>query len=98
MKSYHNTNNLTGPDLFTAENQCKNQEIKVMNVFENNPNANLSVEQVWQMGNLTSKPITSIRRAITNLTTRGLLKKTDNMIIGMYGKPIHLWKLSNTNQ
>ncbi|MBU3681623.1 MAG: hypothetical protein FGM16_06765 [Flavobacterium sp.] len=98
MKSYHNTNNLTGPDLFTAEKQCKNQEAQVMSVFENNPNSYLSVEQVWKIGNLQTKPITSIRRAITNLTTQGVLKKTDNMIIGMYGKPIHLWKLSNTNQ
>jgi hypothetical protein len=38
-------------------------------------------------------PITSVRRAITNLTTAGELVKTNNTVTGMYGKPEHLWSL-----
>lgn len=37
-------------------------------------------------------PITSIRRAITNLTDEDYLEKTDNLSEGAYGKPEHLWR------
>lgn len=37
-------------------------------------------------------PITSIRRAITNLTKDGKLIKTSNMRPGEYGKPTYAWK------
>ena len=42
---------------------------------------------------LKAWPITSVRRAITNLTTAGELVKTNNTVTGMYGKPEHLWSL-----
>ena len=38
-------------------------------------------------------PITSVRRAMTNLTTAGELVKTSSTVTGMYGKPEHLWSL-----
>ena len=41
-------------------------------------------------------PITSIRRALTNLTNRGLLIKTDKFIIGSFGKREHLWKVKTS--
>ncbi len=37
-------------------------------------------------------PLTSIRRAITVLTNKGLLQKTDEQISGVYGKPEYVWK------
>ena len=42
---------------------------------------------------LKAWPITSVRRAITNLTTAGELVKTNSTVTGMYGKPEHLWSL-----
>ena len=41
----------------------------------------------------TMVPITSIRRAITNLTNDEKLVKTDNQKTGPYGKPSYCWKL-----
>ena len=41
-----------------------------------------------------SWPLTSVRRAITNLSTDGDLIKTNETVIGIYGKPEHLWKLN----
>lgn len=38
-------------------------------------------------------PITSIRRAITNLTNDGELVKHDRMRMGDYGKDNHTWSL-----
>jgi hypothetical protein len=44
-------------------------------------------------------PITSIRRALTNLTEQGLLVKTDLQRMGAKGKPEYIWKVkSQTNQ
>jgi hypothetical protein len=39
-------------------------------------------------------PITSIRRAITNLTDAGKIIKTDQYVKGNYGKLEHLWELA----
>jgi len=39
-------------------------------------------------------PLTSIRRALTNLTTRGLLEKRAETITGLYGRREHLWTLA----
>ena len=36
-------------------------------------------------------PITSIRRAMTNLAKSGKLKKTSKYTIGKFGKKEHLW-------
>jgi hypothetical protein len=38
-------------------------------------------------------PITSIRRAITDLTDEGKIVKTQKTIKGIYGKKEHLWEL-----
>ena len=37
-------------------------------------------------------PITSTRRAITNLTTAGILQKTNHQSMGPYGRPEHHWQ------
>ena len=39
-------------------------------------------------------PITSVRRAITNLADSNQLIKTKDTVTGMYGKQEHLWALS----
>ena len=36
-------------------------------------------------------PITSIRRAMTNLSDDGKLEKTKEYVVGNYGKKEHLW-------
>ena len=39
-------------------------------------------------------PITSIRRAMTSLTSNGYLIKTDEMAKGRYNKPNYKWRLA----
>ena len=43
---------------------------------------------------LTPPPITSIRRAITTLTKRGYLIKSDEMKKGLYGVSEYVWRLN----
>jgi hypothetical protein len=38
-------------------------------------------------------PLTSIRRAFSNLKKRGLIEKTNIMVRGNFGMSVHSWKL-----
>lgn len=40
-------------------------------------------------------PLTSIRRAVSDLTERGLLRKSATMRLGIYGKSEHCWELND---
>ena len=40
-------------------------------------------------------PLTSVRRAVTNLTNRGDLVKTDKQVKGPYGRPEYQWRLAH---
>ncbi len=39
-------------------------------------------------------PMTSVRRAISNLTDEGFLVRLDRQKIGIYGRPEHFWRLA----
>lgn len=94
--SYHNTNAEEGIVLAISIKKAKGQETAIMKAFENNPNENLSPEDVFEMvyaGKENAPPITSVRRAITNLTSQGKLIKTHIMKSGMYNKQIFTWRL-----
>lgn len=91
--SYYNTNNLDGEDLGKAELSAKGQEADILKFFRARPGLLLTPEDASAA--LSSRtPLTSVRRAITNLTIKGLLTKTERMRQGKYGKPIHFWKIS----
>jgi hypothetical protein len=86
---FYNTNKTQ--DIATAIKQNNKQEMQVYKLFQQHQK--LSPSAVWEM--LGAKyPITSIRRAITDLTNQGLLVKTDNLTPGAYGKNEHVWVLS----
>ena len=44
----------------------------------------------------TNAPLTSIRRAITTLTTDGHLIKTDTKVDGPFGRPEFVWRLNES--
>ena len=72
------------------------QELQVLAVFQAT-NQPLAPHEVWERLN-TMAPITSIRRAMTNLTKRGELQKTDSYTRGPDGRRVHLWRLPPTDQ
>jgi hypothetical protein len=91
--SYHNTNNLAGEELLKADRAAKGQEADILRFFSARPGQFLTPEDASAA--LSSRtPLTSVRRAITNLTDKGLLIKTERMRLGKYGKPIHFWSLA----
>ena len=91
---YHNTNNEQGETLIKSEIQTNRQETVILELFKDKI---LSPHEVLSLSGLNC-PITSIRRAITNLTNQGLLIKTTIMREGEYGKMVHTWRLNEGNQ
>lgn len=93
VRSYYNTNNLTGSDLKEAIIKAEKQEEAIELLYANSDRS-YSPSQVLGLMNKAGKqwPITSLRRAITNLQKKGVLVKTGEMVKGMYSSPENTWK------
>jgi hypothetical protein len=91
--SYHNTNNEHGAVLQRSEQKAQTQEEIILAFFMRNAGKAYTPEEVHRAVNLPMVPITSIRRAISNLTNRGHLVKTQEQRTGAYGKMIACWRL-----
>ena len=90
--SYYNTNNETGETLKTSRKRVNIQEKEIINIFTDRPGRKMTPFDVQdEVGHHV--PITSIRRAITNLTEKSVLTKCKSMRMGRYGKMNHCWKL-----
>ena len=96
---FYNTIFLNGKELKTAHKKTKGQEKLVLNFFRKNYKKMFTPCEVWKYAEKKTKkniPLTSIRRTITDLTTRGLLTKTCFQKIGIYGSKNHCWTLTRT--
>ena len=95
---YYNTTNEKGSLLKTNMKQATNQEQLTLAVFQTYPNDNLSANDVWRFlieneSINEQTPLTSIRRAITDLTNRNRLVKTDKKVLGNAGRKTYTWRL-----
>lgn len=88
--SYFNTTNESGTTLKNNVAKAKSQEVIIFTLFS--PSLNWSPAEL--QGYFINMPITSIRRALTNLTKQGKLIKTNEKRIGMYGRSEYVWKLN----
>jgi Fe2+ or Zn2+ uptake regulation protein len=92
MREYYNTNRESGETLVASERQARNQRLSILAFFEQHPGSLFAPHQVQQRV-LPTAPLTSVRRAMTNLTDEGHLEKTREMEYGTYGKQVHRWRL-----
>lgn len=99
---FYNTLNINGQNLLNAIESAKKQEDRIMVIMQAkrrpmSPSQILEVYKSWFTGNT---PLTSIRRALTNLTNSGKLEKTETQVPGIYGQSEHKWRLpeSKTGQ
>lgn len=97
--SYYNTTKESGTTLNNNVAKAKSQEENILITIKRHS---------YFLGNEISPsglfvmmkeiyPITSIRRALTNLTKQGKLIKTDEKRIGMHGRSEYVWKLNENN-
>ena len=96
--SYHQTTNVTVDALRRFQRAAKTQDEKVMGWFNSHVGQALTASQVhkglMQIGVIPiTTPLTSIRRAMSNMVNAGRLVKTDGTRMGLYGRPEHLYKL-----
>lgn len=91
-KSFHNTTNLHPLDLIGSEAKARNQEQRVLKLFMSARTA-MSPDFVWMKTGLFDQdvPLTSVRRAMTNLCNAGLLVKGSKKTMGRWGKPQFTW-------
>tara|TARA_R110002020_G_scaffold314306_1_gene529508 strand:- start:217 stop:639 length:423 start_codon:yes stop_codon:yes gene_type:complete len=96
--AYYNTNDETGAELQASRQQTSKQKTEVLAVFETYPTTPLTPDQIHDFISENSVvkgsgswPITSIRRAITDLTKDHKLYKTSIKKMGSYGKRVHCW-------
>jgi hypothetical protein len=89
MKSHFNTTKESGKQLSLLNEIAINQEEKVLELFT--IYKKLSPSDVWKY--YQNYPITSIRRALTNLSNKGKLIKTDEKKIGIYGRNEFIWEI-----
>ena len=89
--TYFNTTNEHGQELHRYRTNALNQEDRIKRFFMKGGTA--SPSQVHQRL-FADAPVTSVRRAITNLTDKGVLEKTDTKILGPFGRPEYCWRLS----
>ena len=94
--TFYNTIGENADELSESIAKAKSQEAKIMKCFyyyeAKYPNLRFSPSMVLKMTGLKC-PLTSIRRAMTNLSNEGKLIKTNKKIEGLYGKQEHLWCL-----
>lgn len=97
MKSYHNTTGAHGDQLRIYSHNAKSQQEIILGLFQSYVKMTPSLvhKRMEEIGH--SAPITSIRRAITNLTKAGMLIKTEQQVRGPWKHPEYIWKFHNQN-
>ena len=100
---YHNTNEEKGTTLKESRKKAKTQDQTVLEYFKNHDQLGVTPERCLRHFKIMEKlseskwhntPVTSIRRSFSNLKNQGLIKKTELLIEGDFGKNVHVWKLA----
>lgn len=104
--TYFNTTKESGATLKNNVAKAKSQEEEILKLFNKDLcNYKIKKNESFKVKATPSNiyacfpnyPITSIRRALTNLTKQGKLIKTNEKRIGMYGRSEYVWKLNENN-
>lgn len=95
--TFHNTIHLQGAELSKATQKAQRQKDIVLAFFERNYGGCFTPLQVHRSLGLNC-PETSIRRAITDLTSEGYLEKTKQTVTEHYGKINYTWRLTRGQQ
>lgn len=92
MRSYHQTNLLTPTQAQEYEEKAQAQEDLILSIFREKPWVRVTAEALLpQLAPGT--PLTSVRRALTNLGNQGLVAKA-GQVTGGYGRPINQYLLT----
>jgi hypothetical protein len=91
--TFYNTTSLPQEELHHERVNAQRQEDRVLQFFRDWPGKDFTPAEVFEAGVCGSAPITSVRRALTNLTSKGLLVRCNSQRVGLYGKQNYAWRL-----
>lgn len=94
-ESFHNTIYFEGRELLEADYKAKSQEAKILRFFLQNPAKSFGPSNIWTKVFDCAVPLTSVRRAMTNLTKNDDLRKLSLQVVGKYGMPEHHWMIAS---
>lgn len=97
-QSHHNTTHETGETLVEAEAAARTQEDRVLAFFRNNRRAGGWTPSEVNKIIMPDCPLTSTRRAMTNLTYDGKLVRTEIKRRGPYGRAEFAWQTPGPEQ
>ena len=90
---FYNTTGERDPELSEYREQAKSQDETILEFFECYHALSFTPFEI-QAAVMIEAPITSVRRSITNLTTAGKLRRTDEKREGDYGRPCYCWTIA----
>ena len=93
LDRYHNTNDICGGVLRIREIKNGSQNKKILDFFKAHSYENFTPWEVQKALGISSMPITSVRRSMSDLTFMEYLEKTKIKRPGQYGEPCFAWKL-----
>lgn len=98
---FYQTVDLSSEELEKATARTMKQESLIIAIFKANPTVAISPSQmlsIFEEKYNKHPPITSIRRAMSDLTKDNLLIKTGTMVTGSFSLPEHCWMLRVNNE
>jgi len=90
MRTYFNTNQESGDQLARSCLQARTQQEQILSYFQLHPGRHFTPAEIQRV--FPSMLLTSIRRAINNLTPE-YLTKTELRTMGLFGKMNFNWRL-----
>lgn len=93
MGTYFNTTREKGRKLYAYREKARTQEEIIKDIFKMEFDG-LTAVDVMRRFPKKHTPITSIRRALSNLTESGFLIKTDHKKEGLFGRDNVMYKLN----
>jgi hypothetical protein len=89
--SYYNTTQENQAQLTIYDDMAKKQEDVILNIYRKRIPMSPSIVHgiTTHLGH--EWPLTSVRRAITNLTKQGMLSRTEEKQVGIYNRPEFKW-------
>jgi len=98
MRDYINTNKESGGTLAMSRKKARAQQEVIMDFYRERPFRRFAPHEIQELV-LPNAPLTSVRRAMTNLADAGLLTKSKRAdAVGSYGKQVHFWSYRPYNR
>ena len=98
LRSFHvSSPRTTVEEAQEGERKAAGQEQAILEFFRAHDEEDWTPSEVCNRlnrGRLAPWPLTSVRRALTNLSQRGLLRRTNLRRMGPLGSPEHAWSLA----